>query len=45
MPLILTAAVVLRRKLGFLRDIADELYARLYDPFGDRDIRNSSEGS
>lgn len=38
-PLILTAAVILRRKLGFLRDIADELYARLYDPFGDRDIR------
>jgi len=38
-PLILLAAVILRRKLGFLRDIADELYARLYDPFGDRDIR------
>ncbi|HID04653.1 MAG TPA: HD domain-containing protein [Aigarchaeota archaeon] len=38
-PLILTAAVILRKKLGFFRDIADELYARLYDPFGDRDIR------
>jgi len=38
-PLIITAIVILRRKLGFLRDIADELYARLYDPFGDRDIR------
>lgn len=38
-PLMLTVAVILRRKLGFLRDIADELYARLYDPFGDRGIR------
>ncbi len=38
-PLLFGVMVALRKKIGFLREIADELYARLYDPFGDRDIR------